>query len=60
MTRCISMLTSLNGAKRMYIVTARLHKRFYMVFSARRINIPMSLNGREHMSISIQLVLHII
>jgi hypothetical protein len=31
-----------------------------MEFSASRINMPMSLNGREHMHISIRLVLHMI
>jgi len=44
----------------MYIVTARLDKWFYMKFSARCINIHMSLNGREHMHISVRLVLHMI
>jgi hypothetical protein len=54
------MPTSLNGTKRMYIVTARLHKRFDMIFSARRINMHISLNGKKHMHISIRVVLHMI
>jgi hypothetical protein len=60
MTKCINMPTSLNGTKRMYIVTARLHKRFDMIFSARRINMHISLNGKKHMHISIRVVLHMI
>lgn len=60
MTRCISMPMILNGKECIYTVTARLDKWFYMKFSARRINMHMSLNGREHMHISIRLVLHMI
>jgi hypothetical protein len=35
----------------MYTVTARLHRMIYVTFHARRINMPMSLNGIEHMYI---------
>jgi hypothetical protein len=33
----------------MYTVTARLHIMFYTEFHARHIDMPMSLNGTEHM-----------
>jgi hypothetical protein len=35
----------------MYTVTARLHRMIYVVFHDRRINMPMSLNGIEHIYI---------
>jgi hypothetical protein len=49
MTRCIGMRTSLKEIENLYIATAGLFVMFYMEFHARRIDMPMSLNGTGHM-----------
>jgi hypothetical protein len=51
MARCNSMYMILNEIEHVYTVTARLHRIIYVVFHARRINRPISLDGIDHMYI---------
>jgi hypothetical protein len=43
---------NLNGTEHMHIIIAGMHIMVYMKFHASRINMPISLNGTEHMFIN--------